>query len=134
MGIIKINTKTRKQLLRFICVGILAVLVDFLVYFMLIEITSINYAVSKFISFYSGTLVSYIINKLWTFEQKQKSQKQFWLFMILYMTTLGVNVGVNSIVLLIFNNILFAFICATGTSTVLNFIGQKYWVFKEKQL
>ena len=26
---------------------------------------------------------------------------------------------------------LFAFLCATGTSTILNFIGQKFWVFKE---
>ena len=28
---------------------------------------------------------------------------------------------------------LFAFLCATGTSTVLNFVGQKFWVFKEKK-
>jgi len=27
---------------------------------------------------------------------------------------------------------LFGFLCATGVSTILNFIGQKFWVFKMK--
>ncbi|AUP79384.1 GtrA family protein [Flavivirga eckloniae] len=131
MGIIKFDPKIKKQLLRFVCVGVLAVFVDFIVYFMFVELTDIKYAVAKFISFFSGTIVSYLINKLWTFEQKQRSPKQFWMFMILYIITLGVNVTVNTMVLSILKNTLLAFLCATGTSTILNFMGQKYWVFKE---
>ena len=130
MEIIKLDQKTKKQLLRFVCVGVLAVLVDFMVYFLLVELTDLNYAIAKFISFFAGTLVSYVINKLWTFEQNKKSSKQFWMFIGLYMVTLGFNVGVNSMVLDVFKNTLFAFLCATGTSTILNFIGQKFWVFK----
>ncbi|MFC4722890.1 GtrA family protein [Geojedonia litorea] len=134
MGIDKVDSKIKRQLIRFFFAGICAVLIDFVVYFMLVELLNVKYAIAKFISFFSGTIVSYIINKLWTFEQKQKSPKQFWLFMILYTMTLGVNVGINALALIILNNVLFAFICATGASTVLNFIGQKYWVFKERQL
>jgi putative flippase GtrA len=87
--------------------------------------------ISKGISFLLGTVVAYIINKYWTFEKKEKSYREMFQFGILYGFTLGANVLVNKIVLDLSNNtIILGFIVATGVSTILKFVGQKWWVFR----
>lgn len=122
-----------KQLSRFIVAGCCAVGTDLAVYFMLLQVLSPN--VSKGVSFLCGTVVAYIINKYWTFEQHQKSGSEAVLFLLLYLFTLAVNVATNKWVLTLTNqSVLLAFLVATGTSTVLNFIGQKWWVFKHKTI
>ena len=119
----------KKQLARFIVVGCAAVATDFVFYFVLLNL--IPHAPAKTISFIAGTIVAYIFNKYWTFEKPDKSHTEMFQFFILYTLTLGANVGVNAITLHFFPEYtLLAFFCATGTSTVLNFIGQKWWVFK----
>ena len=86
--------------------------------------------VAKAISFLLGTVVAFVINKYWTFEKHEKSYKEMLQFGILYSTTLGANVLTNKIVLSKTEIVFLAFIIATGVSTVLNFIGQKWWVFR----
>lgn len=120
--------KIKKQISRFIMAGFSAVVTDTLVYFILINI--LDKSVSKGISFISGTIVAYVINKFWTFNKPEHSIVEIIKFAILYSVTLCANVGVNKIVLGSFPDLLiFAFLCATGTSTILNFLGQKFWVF-----
>lgn len=88
-------------------------------------------AVSKTVSFLTGTLFAYFANKLWTFEKKERDHVEMLSFLILYGTTLVINVGVNQLTLWILPDwIGLAFLAATGTSTILNFIGQKWWVFR----
>jgi putative flippase GtrA len=90
----------------------------------------LSHDVAKAISFFLGTIVAFIINKYWTFEKHEKSYKEIVQFTILYSLTLGANVITNKFVLIQIDSILFAFLVATGVSTVLNFLGQKFWVFK----
>ncbi len=125
----EITPETKKQILRFIGTGIVAVAVDLLVYLLLKE--NFGYSLSKGFSFFTGTIVAYLLNKFWTFEEKKYSTVQLLKFFFLYGITLGVNVVVNNLVLDMFYSVIFAFLCATGTSTILNFIGQKFWVFKK---
>lgn len=139
------NNKLKKELCRFIIAGCCAVGIDCLFYYILSHY--INLSIAKGISFLIGTIVAYLINKYYTFEQKRKSKSEIAKFFCLYISTLIANVSVNKISLivlpLIFKYIsfldnfeiikLFAFVCATGTSTILNFIGQKYWVFIHKE-
>ncbi|TDQ32773.1 GtrA family protein [Zeaxanthinibacter enoshimensis] len=124
-----IDSTTRKQLRRFVVTGIIAVAVDFGLYYALN--TVIDHNLAKGISFLSGTIVAYIFNKYWTFETKEFSSSQLLKFFILYGLTLGVNIITNDVALLMFRNLTFAFLCATGASTILNFLGQKFWVFKK---
>ncbi len=124
-----IDSTTRGQLLKFIVSGLIAVAVDFGVYYLLNNYTSHN--VSKGISFLTGSIVAYLLNKFWTFDTKEFSGKQLFRFFFLYGTTLAINVLVNKGVLNLFNSVLFGFLCATGASTILNFLGQKFWVFKK---
>jgi len=124
----------RKELSRFLVAGFSAVGTDFGVYYLLFDF--LGYSPAKVISFLSGTIVAYLINKYWTFEKKNKSYREMLKFLFLYLGTLIVNVAVNRISLrllpgLIPYPILISFLLATGTSTILNFIGQKWWVFTD---
>lgn len=129
MGVKKDKKDVKKQLYRFFIAGVSAVITDFIIYYMLIN--HMDHSYSKVISFFSGTIVSYLINKFWTFEEKNRSAKELLKFLVLYTLTLCINVAVNKIILEFTNVVILGFLFATGTSTVLNFIGQKWWVFKK---
>lgn len=130
-----VSTKNKTfsiEISRFIIVGIGAVACDSIVYFILIQFLS--HSPAKTISFLSGTIVAYIFNKYWTFEKKNRDHKEMAFFFLLYVFTLLVNVAVNKISLNVLNgyeySVTLAFLLSTGTSTVLNFIGQKWLVFE----
>jgi len=142
-----------KQLTKFIISGILAVGVDFVVYFVLSQYIGTNE--SKALSFCSGMIVTYNLNKYWTWRQTDKNNKRLSLFAVLYFAALIINVFTNSFLINSIPNYLFrfslesevqeiiqsyalsldkflAFFFATALSTTTTFIGQKYWLFKQK--
>lgn len=121
-------SKLNKELQRFIVAGLSAVGTDLGCYYLLLNLFVHN--VAKTISFLLGTIVAYIINKYWTFQKSEKSYSEILRFAILYSLTLSANVLTNKLVLDKTGIVLLAFLFATGVSTVLNFIGQKFWVFK----
>ena len=121
-------SQLKREMSRFLVAGFCAVGTDMGSYFLLLKVLSHDY--SKGISFLLGTIVAYFINKYWTFEKKTKSYGEVGKFAILYSLTLGANVLINRISLNLFQSTLLAFLLATGVSTVLNFSGQKWWVFK----
>jgi putative flippase GtrA len=117
----------KRELNKFLYAGLAAVGTDLLVYYLLLNLLSTE--VSKGISFIIGSVVAFIINKYWTFKKPEKSYKEMIQFGVLYGTTLGLNVMTNKIVLDYTDIVLVSFIVATGISTILNFVGQKWWVF-----
>jgi len=142
-----------KQLSKFIISGIIAVGVDFVVYFILSQYMGANE--SKALSFCSGMLVTYNLNKYWTWRQTDKNNKRLTLFALLYFVALIINVSANSFLLNSIPNYLFrfsiesevqevlksyalgldkflAFFFATALSATATFLGQKYWLFKQK--
>ena len=125
------NKIKKKELLRFLVGGGSAVIVDFIVYKILLYI-EINMPVSKAVSYICGAAVGFIINKLWTFESKNFSEMEIIKYILLYMVSAVVNTGVNKLMMGIFNVQVLAFLYATGVSTVLNFLGQKFFVFVKK--
>ena len=124
-------SKIKKELSRFIIAGFSAVGTDIVTYFVLLNF--LNPEISKGISFLLGTVVAYILNKYWTFEKQEKSYIEIIQFGILYSVTLGINVLTNKTALEYTDLAIIAFFAATGASTVLNFVGQKWWVFKIKK-
>ena len=117
----------KRELNKFLIAGLAAVGSDLLVYYLLLNLLSTE--VSKGISFIIGSVVAFIINKYWTFKKPEKSYKEMIQFGVLYGTTLGLNVMTNKIVLDNTNIVLVSFLVATAVSTILNFVGQKWWVF-----
>lgn len=120
-----------KELLKFLIGGGTAVLVDAVVYALLKQIISISTA--KTSSYIAGAIVGFLINKFWTFESKGGNIDEIWKYALLYLFSALANTIVNHVVLCIVTNVLFAFLCATATSTVINFIGQKFFVFSKKK-
>ncbi|MFA6091735.1 MAG: GtrA family protein [Elusimicrobiota bacterium] len=119
----------RTELLRFLAAGFCAFAVDMAVYYSLISRFPRSF--SKCVSFVTASLLAYVLNKYWTFDPPRKTHVQFAKFYALYFSTLAANVGVNKASLLLCPQAVFAaFIAASATSTVLNYAGQKWWVFR----
>ena len=123
-----------RQIRRFLVVGSLTVLVDLASYRLCLE-TGLPVPLAKTIGFLTGTIFAYFVNRFWTF-QSQRSHAALFKFLLLYLSTLLTNVGVNQIV---FEAVpagergqLFAFVVATSVSATLNFLGMKYIVFRKK--
>lgn len=127
--LLKVKTIKVKQILRFLVGGGSAVITDYLIYKILLS-TGIQLDQAKAISFICGATVGFVINKLWTFEVKAFSTTEILRYIALYVVTATLNILVNRGVLFLFNVQVLAFLCATGVSTVLNFIGQKFFVFR----
>lgn len=118
---------------RFIITGSSAVGTDYLTYYILSK--GLDTSLAKGISFLAGTVLAFVLNKYWTFRSGKYSLVEIFKFIGLYCGSLLVNILVNEMVLLLYENWIFmAFIFATGTSTIINFIGQKWWVFKSDEV
>ncbi len=115
---------------RYVLVGGGAVLIDFLSYMLMGERLGMNQSFSKGISYILGALFAFAINKLWTFESKRKTHEAFMRFVLLYAATFTANVMINAAFLWIGFVPIIGFTFATVTSVVLNYMGQKFWVFK----
>lgn len=122
------GNKTKKELIRFLFAGFSAVCIDLISYKVLSNF--LNYNLAKGLSFFLGTIIAFLINKYWTFEKDKKSFREVWQFGLLYSATLTINVITNHYILINSGFISLAFLIATGVSTVINFLGQKFWVFK----
>lgn len=121
-----------KEVLKFLVGGGSAVVVDAVIYAVLKQ--HIDLSIAKAISYVLGAVVGFVINKLWTFESKQFKISEIIKYIILYVCSACANTAVNRLVLWIIPSTVFAFLCATGTSTIMNFLGQKFLVFKKKEM
>lgn len=118
------------EILRYLVVGGGAVVIDFISYMTMVHLIHLNTSFSKGTSYVLGALFSFIINKIWTFASDKKTHEAFIRFAILYTATFLTNVAINALVLWLGAITFIGFSVATATSIVLNYIGQKYWVFK----
>ncbi|ARP39449.1 GtrA family protein [Vibrio syngnathi] len=115
------------DLRKFVFVGVGAVAIDTISYLFLSGL--IDYSIAKGVSFLLGSIFAYLMNNYWTFEVGKVTGGNISKFTALYFTSLGLNVSVNGIVNEQFQMYYLAFILATGTSTIINYLGQKFWVF-----
>ncbi len=123
-------SRIKREMGRFLIVGGAAFGTDLAIYWALIRF--LDRSVAKAASFVLASILAYVLNKYWTFSKMKKSYSQMVKFAILYISTLGANVAVNKTSLILFPDlVLFAFLAASGTSTILNFTGQKWWVFND---
>ena len=118
-----------REIGKFLVGGGSAVIVDFLVYMILRRY--IDLSVAKAISYVAGAIVGFLINKNWTFESKGFSAGEIAKYIVLYAFSACANTIINRIVLFLVPITVFAFLCATGTSTIINYLGQKFFVFRK---
>lgn len=138
---------SKKQLIKFTLIGIFAVMIDLNFYYTFLNVlpeTSFFFItkeeISKAMSFLCGMTFSYFLNKFWTWKKKDRSKRRVAKFTLIYGISLLLNVTVNAVLIFLLHNFknlidlpnkyFIAFIGATGVSAILNFAGQKFWVFK----
>jgi len=128
-----INNKKFKPIIRFGCVGGLNTLVDFGVFILINSLVGVNYVVSQILSYSSGTINSYFLNKFWTFEgalTSKKTTKEIVQFVVVNSASLGVSLMSLSILLNDSSmNSFFAKIISMVLAQVVNFLGYRFWVF-----
>jgi hypothetical protein len=151
-----------KQITKFFIIGVSAVLVDFVIYYLLSDLLGLNLDLSKAIGFMVGTVYTYYLNKLWTWKYTEKSNKGMLLkFGMVYAVSFIFNILINkyglklipefdiNLTIVTFKDALadkvntifsikghkfLAFFFATVFSAVINFLGQKFLVFKSSNL
>ena len=129
----KLSKSATSEIMRFLVVGGIAVLIDGCFYFCLIDWEIIEASWAKRLSFLLGSFWAFFMNKYFTFRQKGFSFTQPVLFGLVYLTGFILNSLLHDLTLVFSKIELFAFTIATGVSTVSNFLGQKWIVFKSQK-
>jgi putative flippase GtrA len=152
-----ISRETYIELTKFGIVGVLCFGLDLSIYYGLTTLPWIPTFIAKSISVVSSTLFNYYLNKSWTWGQNNRDAKRFTRYVALYSIIGLLNVLSNELFLqwlpdnefqmLIMHTELaiqkpfftikldkfIAVIGATLVGMMVNFIGQKWWVFKESE-
>jgi len=117
-------------LLKFVVSGCLATLMDALVYSLLFSY--FGSSISKACGFLAGSSTAFVLGRVFTFQSRGKVLNQIKRFGLVYACTLCANVVVHEILYNVNpDSGWIPFLGATAVSTVLNYLGQKYFVFKE---
>ena len=126
------DNKNFIEIYRYIIVGLCSVLIDFLFYYIFIyfEFLDLNY--SKRLIFIMGAIFIFYANRTYVFKVDKKKLSQYILFSLLYFTSFILNSIIHDYVFLISGLTLISFLSATFISTAINFIGQKFIIFKKK--
>lgn len=128
-----------KTTLRFIIVGIVNTIVGTSIMFIAYNLLGFSYWVSSALNYVIGSIVSFFLNKRFTFKDTEKSFLQILRFLIVivlsYLIAYGVAKPLVSLILssqsiLIKENI--SMFIGMILFTALNYLGQKFFVFFKK--
>jgi putative flippase GtrA len=121
---------TQQEILRFTLAGVVVVLTDFGIYYLLIKF--LPYSAAKATSFTCAGIVGYLLNKYLVFKNNQTSVAEMAKFIFINLLALGVNVLINQTLLQSFQSpVWLALMTATAVTNVMIFVSFKWWVFKK---
>lgn len=105
--------------------------IDFILYMVMSR--SISVTVSKGISMIAASIFSYLMNKKYTFRNKEKTDFGYlFRFYLIFAVNFLTNLFINYMVLYHTGYKIAAYIIATCCGMTVNYLGQKYIVFKRK--
>lgn len=114
---------------KFLLVGGSSTLIDFIIYLLLSM--RLDITISKILSMIIASFFSYMVNKKWTFVYDGKTNVAL---IFKYIFSQLVNISVNTLVNTFMYNWLelkiVAFVIATGVAMIVNYLLQKFLVFK----
>lgn len=127
----------QSQLVKFVLVGGFSAVVDFGSTALFTFAFGLSDGVAKALGFVLGTLTAYFINRRWTF-QAEPSGRRFAITMVTYGLTFIVQWGLYKVSIPWLEGFdlnafwvrAISFVIAQGTATVLNFLIQKFLIFK----
>ena len=110
---------------KFILVGIINTLVGTTVMFVAYNLCHLNYWVSSASNYVVGSIVSYFLNKYFTFQDKKKSWRQVGIFGLAKPFVNWILAGQATVVR---DNV--SMLVGMGAFVVFNYLGQRMVVFK----
>jgi len=117
------------SIFKFLIVGVCSTGIDFIIYMLLSVRLSLNF--SKGVSMIMSSIFSYVINKRFTFDNKEHTNLGYLVrFYIVFVVNLGTNMGVNYLVYMTTEYKLLAFVVATVCGMLVNYMGQRFFVFR----
>ena len=130
------ENKLFMQIIKFVIVGGIATIIDYIVFFLLHDLLKINTLISNITSFSISVVYNYIASIKWVFDvDKEKNAKtQFVIFIVLSIIGLILNTAIVYIcvdVMKMFS--ILAKVLATAFVMVFNFITRKKFLEKKKE-
>ena len=121
-----------RELLLFAFIGGCSTALDFILY--LLFLNAVNVVIAKGASMIAASVFSYILNKTLTFKVRKKSDAGMVVrFYIVFILNLLANVSVNWLFYSLLQSKIVPFILATVAGMAVNFLGQKYFVFRDRR-
>lgn len=132
--------ETYIQPIKFLVVGIINTIVGYGVMFFTYNLLHWNYWIASAANYIVGSICSFFLNKYFTFQANKFNKKEIIKFIICIILCYGIGYGIaRPLIRLIFSKASLslqdnlAMICGSGIFTVLNFFGQKFFVFTKKE-
>lgn len=120
------ENKRVKEIIRFIIVGGISFVIDYMGLYILTEYVDINYLISSSISFTIAVIVNYILSVKFVFEEAKNGYKQLILFIISSIIALFLNqICMWFFVEIITLHYMISKILATIIVTIWNYITKK---------
>lgn len=125
------------ELKRFLVVGMIAVSLDWGIYLALVNFFGLGAVLSKSLSYIIGTMFAFVANGRLVF-QSELVPVNFLKHLLLYTFSLLANTLIFGFFKSIFSFdspiiLATALLAATFVSTVINFVGMRFWVFNNKR-
>lgn len=148
------NRESIKQVVKFSLVGVFNTAVDYGVFYIALAFLNFDKSIAQILATAVAMCGSYIINKYWTFSSRERDASQIFkfiatnivsmtctiIFMNLFYDLLGIHEWANYLMAFVgigfrLKNdiaVMFCKIAASALSLVINFLGNKFWVFRKK--
>lgn len=122
----------KKVIAKFLVVGGSSTLLDYVIYWILS--TVINFNIAKGISMVCSCVYSFLLNKIFTFQDKQKiSVGHIVRYLVSQAVNIGINVSLNAVIYGMTNIKILGMVCATCGAMVVNFLLQRFFVFNREE-
>ena len=125
------QNKLLMQIIKFIIVGGIATVIDYVLFFILHELLGINTIISNIISFTVSVIYNYIASVKWVFEVDESKDKkqQFIIFIVFSILGLLINTGIVYLctdIIKLYS--LIGKVIATSIVMIFNFITRKIFL------
>jgi putative flippase GtrA len=128
--------------LRFLLVGVVNTLIGLGIMFFLYNVLELNYWASTFIGNMVGAMVSYFLNKTFTFRSDVRVQHNWWKFAIVILSCYALSYGASHLFAQALSSALTgvnpkllqngAILVGSGIYMISNYIGHKNFTFASK--
>jgi len=119
-------------IIRYGLVGILGTIIHFASVILFVEAVRLDPVLGSGLGFLLVLVVSYILNRTWTFRSKSKGARQFIIYTLVSLSGLGLNSAIMFISVHILHwNYLYGQGLVVAVVPVSNYILNRFWTFRE---